>query len=460
MRVTKTQVQSRIQDFQAVEHDTSGQQSAYAGLSVLLPLVKVLDLTRRLRIALDEPGRAGAYSTSRLFWLLTLLLMTGWQRLTDLTWFRDDPVVARVAGLKKMPAPTTMTRQLRSVDEATIAKLDAVREKLVLERLAKEQCSVVTLDADGSVLSHKGHAEGTAIGFNKVKKGARSYYPLFVTVAQTSQVLKVHHRSGNIHDSRGALDVLLQAISDVRGTLPSARLETRQDSAFYSKESANGLEKADVFYTISVPFNRSPGLKRLVTERKRWRRIDNTWSFFEVKQKPKGWNRPGRFILIRQRHPKQTKEPLQLDLFEPKDHDYRYTVIVTNDWDAPASEVILRHHGRGSQEKLFGEAKQHAGLGVLASKYEAFNRIFTLASVLALNLGRELELRLTDKRRPQGLKRAAILPFRSLGTLQRQLFQRPARLTRPQGRLTLLIGGSVSTFEAVNDAIQAVRRSA
>jgi hypothetical protein len=353
-----------------------------------------------------------------------------------------------------------MTRQLRSVDEATLAKLDAVREDLVLERLAKEQCSVVTLDTDGSVLSHKGHAEGTAIGFNKVKKGARSYYPLFVTVAQTSQVLKVHHRSGNVHDSRGSLDVLLQAVSDVRGVLPSARIETRQDSAFYSLETANGLEKADVFFTISVAFNRFPALKRLISERKRWRRIDSTWSYFELKQKPKDWDHPGRFILIRQRHAKQIKEPLQLDIFEPKDHEYRYTVIVTNDWDAPASEVIQRHHGRGSQEKLFGEAKQHAGLGVIASKYEAFNRIFTLASVLALNLGREVELRLTDKRRPQGLKRAAILPFRSLGTLQRQLFQRPARLTRPQGRLTLLVGGSARTFTAISDAIQAIRRSA
>jgi hypothetical protein len=45
----------------------------------------------------------------------------------------------------------------------------------------------LTLDFDGSVQSTKGHAEGSAVGFNKVKKGARSYYPLFCTVAQTGQ---------------------------------------------------------------------------------------------------------------------------------------------------------------------------------------------------------------------------------------------------------------------------------
>jgi hypothetical protein len=56
---------------------------------------------------------------------------------------------------------------------------------LVLERLEKEALQTVTLDFDGSVQSTKRHAEGTAVGFNKEKKGARSYYPLFCTVAQT-----------------------------------------------------------------------------------------------------------------------------------------------------------------------------------------------------------------------------------------------------------------------------------
>ena len=55
--------------------------------------------------------------------------------------------------------------------------------------MAAEGLSRVTLDFDGSVQSTGRHAEGTAVGFNKQKKGARSYYPLFCTVAQTAQVL-------------------------------------------------------------------------------------------------------------------------------------------------------------------------------------------------------------------------------------------------------------------------------
>jgi len=67
----------------------------------------------------------------------------------------------------------------------------------VLERLILAKFSRLTLDFDGSVLSIQGSSrEGTAVGFNRKKKAARSYYPLFCTIAQTGQVFDVYHRPG------------------------------------------------------------------------------------------------------------------------------------------------------------------------------------------------------------------------------------------------------------------------
>src|SRR4029077_3717550 len=79
----------------------------------------------------------------------------------------------------------TVSRMLSEFDDKSVAVQQAVSRGLVLERLEKEALQTVTLDFDGSVQSTKRHAEGTAVGFNKEKKGARSYYPLFCTVAQT-----------------------------------------------------------------------------------------------------------------------------------------------------------------------------------------------------------------------------------------------------------------------------------
>ena len=93
----------------------------------------------------------------------------------------------------------------------------------------------MTLDYDGSVLSTRRHAEGTAVGFNKKKKGARSYYPLFCTIAQTDHVLDLHHRPGNVHDSNGADAFIDHCVSHVRSCLPRAKVETRIDSAFFNE---------------------------------------------------------------------------------------------------------------------------------------------------------------------------------------------------------------------------------
>ena len=136
--------------------------------------------------------------------LLVVHLIIGHRRLRDVEYYRDDEMVKRVLGLKRLPDASTVSRSLASADEQNVAKVRSESRHLVMERLVDEGFSRVTLDYDGSVLSTGRHAEGTAVGFNKKKKGARSYYPLFCTVAQTDQIFDIHHRPGNVHDSNGA----------------------------------------------------------------------------------------------------------------------------------------------------------------------------------------------------------------------------------------------------------------
>ncbi len=75
-------------------------------------------------------------------------------------------------------------------------------------------------------------------------------------------------------------------------------------------------------FTASVPFARFPKLKKLIERRERWRRIDDTWSYFEPKWTPDSWTRRFRILIIRQKKKKPTKGELQLDLFEPVSHEY------------------------------------------------------------------------------------------------------------------------------------------
>ncbi len=136
--------------------------------------------------------------------LLIVHLLLGYRRLQDSRYYQDDPMVQRLLGLKRLPDVATVSRTLAGMDNQCVDNLRRFNRQQVLTRLDELGLPRITLDFDGTVLSTGRFAEGTAIGYNRKKKGQRSYYPLFCTVAQTGQVLDVWHRPGNVHDSNGA----------------------------------------------------------------------------------------------------------------------------------------------------------------------------------------------------------------------------------------------------------------
>jgi hypothetical protein len=320
---------------------------------------------------------------------------------------------------------------------------------MVIDRLRESRFDTLTVDFDGSVQSTCGHAEGTAVGFNKKKKGARSYYPLFATVAQTSQFFDMHHRPGNVHDSNGAIDFIAYTLYRLGRELPGIRLETRVDSAFYDERIFRVLDELTGGFTCSLPFERFPKLKAIIEARRRFRRIDAELSFFESDWKPDKWNRSYRVLVIRKRVRKQVKGPLQLDLFKPVAQDFEYKVIATN-MEGTAQDVLLFHNGRGSQEKLFGESKQNAALDVIATRRKIANQVFTLAGMLAHNLGRELQMATRKTDRGHCEKRPSRWEFESLGTIRQHLLHNAGTLTRPQGELTLTMNANDTVREELS----------
>ena len=89
------------------------------------------------------------------------------------------------------------------------------------------------------------------------------------------------------------------------------------------------LDDNHVKFSASVPFAGFPQLKGMIEKRKRWRTIDREWSYFKTRWKPKSWETTYRFIFTRSKNKKQVKGPFQLHLFEPRDYNFDYKVIVT-----------------------------------------------------------------------------------------------------------------------------------
>ena len=445
MKSSKAQILAKFHKIPVLRFEDQ-QLTSFGGLLVFQQLFNRLQLKQRLKACFAHLKLSPIFGRHLVVLLLIVHLLLGFRRLREVDYYRDDPIVLRLMGLRRLPDVATICRALGQIDADGVEHVRQLSRGMVLEGLQREQLPRVTLDFDGSVQSTKGHAEGTAVGFNKNKKGARSYYPLFCTVAQTGQFFDLFHRPGNVHDSNGAAEFMVACFIEARAALKNSIFESRVDSAFFNQQVLAVFNEQQVNFTASVPFERFTALKAMVEQRKRWKKIDTQWSYFETQWKPKSWNSRFRFIFTRKKTKRQHKGPMQLDLFEPRDFNYDYRVLVTNKGES-AKNVVLFHHGRGAQEAIFGDAKNDAALDAIPTKRLTGNQVFTLCAMIAHNLSRELQMLAAPTMSRTLPKRPAVWAFEKLDTLRHRIIQRAGRFTRPQGQLTL-----------TNSANEAVRK--
>lgn len=444
MKSTKTSVHRKFYALPTLRFNNQ-KLTSFAGIILWQKLLQQLDVKASLTRCFSHLPGGGTYGHGVIMLLLVVHLVLGYRRLQDLRYYADDPLVQRALGLAKLPDVATVSRQMATMDEQSVTHLRHYNRDLVLDRLVKLNTARITLDFDGSVIGTTRFAEGTAVGFNRKKKGQRSYYPLFCTVAQSGQVLDVWHRPGNVHDANGAKAFIEGCVEALRTRMPTVLVEVRMDSAFFSEEIVSMLDNLNVEYTISVPFERLTALKQQIEHRKRWRRLNRRCQFFETRWKPKSWKRKSRFVCLRQKDQVQHKGPVQLDLFIPHQYGYEFKVIVTNK-TLGARRVLTYHNGRGAQEGLFAELKSQIQMDYVPTRRQAGNRAFLMAALLAHNLNRELQMHCRPAARKTTEKRAPLWRFEQLGTLRKKIIQRAGRLTNSGGKLTLTM--------SANDAVQ------
>ena len=210
--------------------------TSFSGLLVFQLLFNRLNLKQRLKQCFAHLKVSPIFGRHLVVLLLIIHLLIGFRRLREVDYYRDDPIVTRLMGLRKLPDVSTISRALSQMETQGVENVRCLSRGIVIEALQRESLPRLTLDFDGSVQSTKGHAEGTAVGFNKIKKGARSYYPLFCTVAQTGQFFDLYHRPGNVHDYNGAAHFMLDCFQNARAALKDAIFESWVDVAFFNQD--------------------------------------------------------------------------------------------------------------------------------------------------------------------------------------------------------------------------------
>jgi hypothetical protein len=182
--------------------------TSYAGLELFARYLRWSRFNTLVREAFAGTATGGDYGLVAMVRLLIGLLIVGGRRLRHLTYVQDDPLFRRFAGVRVVPTPRTVSRWLKHFTMTTVGRLEDLNAGVVARVLPALGLRTLTIDVDGVVVSTGLQVERAFRGFNPHHRKVPSYYPILAHVAETTHILRVKNRSGNVHDGKASLPFL------------------------------------------------------------------------------------------------------------------------------------------------------------------------------------------------------------------------------------------------------------
>ena len=300
-------------------HYRTGRQevTSHAGLELVREYLKRSGFVAILRRAVGSGFPATDFGAVPMILVLLGLILVGGRRILHLRHEQGDPVLARFAGLSRLPAPRTASAWMQRIRSEDVERLSKLNEELVGNVLRRTGGRRLTLDVDGSVVSTGLKVKGAFRGYNPHRRKAPSYYPVTACEAQEGQIVRLRNRPGNIHDGKAAVGFIDDLIRQVRDAVGKRRiLELRMDGAFFREDLLDVLDPAGVEYAIKAPFYPWLDFKQIAA-RAHWKRVDDRTWCYETRQTL--WGRVRRIVLYRRHVAHETRKNFQLDLFDPDD---------------------------------------------------------------------------------------------------------------------------------------------
>ncbi len=454
MRIGKRGFQARIKGDLHIDFGNE-KLTSFAGLEFVRRFLRSLDFASQLRKSERKLRVGGDLSLGRVVLVVVAMLVAGAKRLSHVSFLKDDPVFLRFVGLARTPSERSVSRALKRMTWRTWPELNRLAVLVARAGLESIDAKRWTLDIDGSVLTTGLQVERAQRGFNPHHRKNPSYYPILCTLAQTGHVLGHQNRRGNITDSHDAAAFLRRNLRTVREDLAfSGTVELRVDSAFFKRDFLAACDGAGVEYAVKVPMMPWLNLRAIV---KKHRTGDWTWldrklsiqALDTVLPIPQ-WNRTERVVIYRKRLNHRSSKSHQLDLFNPDDGEWEYSVVATNKTLRPRALWHFQS-GRGAQEKTIGELKSGFAFGSIPTNRYSANTAWQKLNILAHNLMTSFQLVTTATEKPRTLKRTTTHLIRSVTTLRFEWLAKAGRLLRPGGAPVLRLADNIATRRAFEE---------
>lgn len=417
--------------------------TTYSGLSLVDHYFRLYQIQCRIKQTFKTYGFKGDYSIGDILFVILIMLMLGAERLQHIDFLRSDPLFKRVVRLTRIPHRTKLSTALKQFTSDSLKALAELNSELVIEKLTELGLHEVTVDIDGTVISTKGSPSWAFKGYNPIKRGAKSYFPLTSHIAETGHFLSIVNRPGNVHDSSRALSV----IQNVRKHLSDFVIRFRADSAFCSPNVINYLLKNRIGFAIKAPFWKLLALKTAAENRQRWFKISEQWGYFWI-QNPIDSIDHDHYVLILRKKLRQPKKPYQLKLFSPNNGFYEYSAVVTDTKQCDPEQLLQFVSGRSAQENSIGDLKSSFAFDHIPTNQYQANSVYMQMSQMAYNLAISMQHDMgLAKKRTQNKKTTRIFKTMEWKTIRFLLINRAGRICWEKGIKVLQMTKNKKTEE-------------
>jgi hypothetical protein len=245
--------------------------TSYAGLELFGRYLRATGFNRVVRSACAGTATWSDFGARAMVRLLIGLLVVGGRRLRHLAFVQDDPLFKRFCEVQIVPTARSVSRWLQGVTMTTVACLQQINTTVIARVLATLGVRTWTIDVDGVVVSTGLQVERAFRGFNPHHRKVPSYYPIMAHLAETTHVLRVKNRSGNVHDGKAGLPFVRDLWTQLRTLLPpGGTVRFRMDGAFFRQDVLQWLGARPAGYAIKVPFYRWLDLQQYIRATPTW----------------------------------------------------------------------------------------------------------------------------------------------------------------------------------------------
>lgn len=302
--------------------------------------------------------------------------LIGIDKLERIKLLQDDPLMRELDISVK--EPETVSRFLSNFDFKSTYSFRTVNFIVFNKLLKKSKLTSITIDIDSSVINTEGNQEGSAKGYNTIKRGNKCFNDQFAFCDELKAFVTGYVRPGNTYTSNGTAELIREIVANIK----TEKLDIlfRMDSGYFDQNIIETIESLGCKYLIKAKLY--PTLKEYASATTNKFTVgEEGRETTEIQIKLESWDKKRRFVVRRILKPRKDREQLSFE----EGWEYEYFLFVTNtDWSE--EKVVISYEKRGNAENYIKEAKYDMSVGHLQLKSFYANEAIFQMMMLTYNL--------------------------------------------------------------------------